>query len=73
MAIPFLIFLAAIGAIVVFVIVSYNRLVSLTQRSQSSWSDVDVQLKRRTDLVPNRGGRRWRRRHPSRARKAKRS
>jgi LemA protein len=48
-----LIFLAAIGAIVVFVIVSYNRLVSLTQRSQSSWSDVDVQLKRRTDLVPN--------------------
>jgi LemA protein len=48
-----MIFLAAIGAIVVFVIVSYNRLVSLTQRSQSSWSDVDVQLKRRTDLVPN--------------------
>ena len=53
MGIPFLIFLAAVGAIVVFVVVSYNRLVSLTQRSQSSWSDVDVQLKRRTDLVPN--------------------
>ena len=53
MGIPFMIFLAAVGAIVVFVIVSYNRLVSLTQRSQSSWSDVDVQLKRRTDLVPN--------------------
>ena len=53
MGIPFMIFLAAVGAIVVFIIVSYNRLVSLTQRSQSSWSDVDVQLKRRTDLVPN--------------------
>ena len=53
MGIPFMIFLAAIGAIVVFVIVSYNRMVSLTQRSQSAWSDVDVQLKRRTDLVPN--------------------
>ena len=53
MGIPFMIFLAAIGAIVVFIIVSYNRLVSLTQRSQSAWSDVDVQLKRRTDLVPN--------------------
>lgn len=53
MGIPFMIFLAAVGAIVVFVIVSYNRLVSLTQRSQSAWSDVDVQLKRRTDLVPN--------------------
>ncbi len=36
-----------------FVVVSYNHLVSLTQRSQSSCSDVDVQLKRRTDLVPN--------------------
>jgi LemA protein len=55
MGIPFLVFLAAVGAIVVFVVVSYNRLVSLTQRSQSSWSDVDVQLKRRTDLVPNLG------------------
>ena len=53
MGIPFMIFLTAVGAIVVFIIVSYNRLVSLTQRSQSSWSDVDVQLKRRTDLVPN--------------------
>ena len=53
MGIPFMIFLAAVGAIVVFVIVSYNRLISLTQRSQSAWSDVDVQLKRRTDLVPN--------------------
>ena len=55
MGIPFLVFLAAVGAIVVFVVVSYNRLVSLTQRSQSSWSDVDVQFKRRTDLVPNLG------------------
>src|SRR5262244_303359 len=53
MGIPFMIFLAAVGVIVVFIIVSYNRLVSLTQRSQASWSDVDVQLKRRTDLVPN--------------------
>ena len=53
MGIPFMIFLAAVGAVVVFVIVSYNRMVSLTQRSQSAWSDVDVQLKRRTDLVPN--------------------
>ena len=53
MSIPFMIFLAAVGAIVVFAIVSYNRLVSLTQRARSSWSDVDVQLKRRTDLVPN--------------------
>ena len=53
MSLAFLIFLAAVVAIVVFVIVSYNRLVSLVQRTQSAWSDVDVQLKRRTGLVPN--------------------
>ena len=52
MGIPFLIFLAAVGAIVWSVIVSYNRLASLTQRSQASWSDVDEQLRRRIDLVP---------------------
>lgn len=31
----------------------FNRLVRLQNRSQSSWSDVDVQLKRRHDLVGN--------------------
>jgi LemA protein len=40
---------AAIGS----AIVMYNRLVGLRQRSEASWSDIDVQLKRRTDLVPN--------------------
>lgn len=37
----------------VFAIVTYNRLVGLRVRSQNAWSDVDVQLKRRADLVPN--------------------
>lgn len=31
----------------------YNRLVSLRVRARNAWSDVDVQLKRRYDLVPN--------------------
>lgn len=31
----------------------YNKLVSLRVRSQNAWSDIDVQLKRRADLVPN--------------------
>jgi LemA protein len=31
----------------------YNRLVSLRVRGQNAWSDIDVQLKRRADLVPN--------------------
>src|SRR5437764_15324666 len=31
----------------------YNSLVQLRVRSESAWSDIDVQLKRRHDLVPN--------------------
>lgn len=34
-------------------IVVYNRLVALRQRSREGWSGIDVQLKRRADLVPN--------------------
>ena len=39
--------------VVVFLISLYNRLVGLRLRSQNAWSDIDVQLKRRHDLVPN--------------------
>jgi LemA protein len=46
-------FLIALGALAVFGIVVYNRFVSLGQRSEAAWSDVDVQLKRRTELIPN--------------------
>ena len=31
----------------------YNSLVQLRVRSDSAWSDIDVQLKRRHDLIPN--------------------
>ena len=31
----------------------YNRLVKLRQTVRNAWSDIDVQLKRRHDLVPN--------------------
>src|SRR4029079_3231137 len=31
----------------------YNRLVTLRQRVREAWSDIDVQLKRRYDLIPN--------------------
>jgi LemA protein len=41
-------------AVVVLLLVSlYNRLVSLRVRAENAWSDIDVQLKRRADLVPN--------------------
>jgi len=49
--------LIAIGVIVVllavFLISIYNSLVQLRQRVQNAWSQVDVQLKRRYDLIPN--------------------
>jgi LemA protein len=45
--------LAAVALVVWFAVATYNRLVGLRQRSEASWSDIDVQLKRRTDLVPN--------------------
>ena len=48
-----LIALAVAAALVVlFVIVVYNGLVRLRLQTQNAWSDIDVQLKRRHDLVP---------------------
>jgi LemA protein len=45
----------AIAAVLVvgLVLVSYNRLVSLSKRAEGAWSDIDVQLKRRWDLIPS--------------------
>jgi LemA protein len=37
----------------VFLAVMYNSLVGLRVRADSAWSDIDVQLKRRHDLIPN--------------------
>lgn len=46
--------LIAIIVILLIVIISgYNALVSLKIRSEEAWSDIDVQLKRRYDLIPN--------------------
>lgn len=54
---PTIITLIVIGAIiavvVMFVIGTYNKLVSLRNRVEEAWSDITVQLKRRTDLIPN--------------------
>ncbi len=48
-----LVFLGVVLLLGWLVIATYNRLVGLRQRSEEAWSDIDVQLKRRTDLVPN--------------------
>jgi LemA protein len=47
------IFLVLLALLIWFTIATYNRLVGLAQRSGEAWSDIDVQLKRRADLVPN--------------------
>ncbi len=39
--------------LVLYIVILYNRLVTLKTRSEEAWSDIDVQLKRRHDLIPN--------------------
>src|SRR3970040_2627283 len=48
-----IIFLVVLVGLVVALVATYNRLVSLRQRSEEAWSDIDVQLRRLPDLVPN--------------------
>jgi LemA protein len=45
--------LAVFGLILVWLILIYNGLVSVRNDVQSSWKQIDVQLKRRHDLIPN--------------------
>ncbi|MEX2340990.1 MAG: LemA family protein [Candidatus Paceibacterota bacterium] len=45
--------LVAAGAVVLWAILAYNHFVTLTQRAKEAWADIDVQLKRRYDLIPN--------------------
>src|SRR5262252_880734 len=45
--------LVVVGLAVLFLAGMYNSLVQLRVRADSSWSDIDVQLKRRHDLIPN--------------------
>jgi len=47
------IFLAVVVAIAAFAVVVYNRLVTLRNRFKNAFSQIDVQLKRRYDLIPN--------------------
>ena len=47
------ILLAVFIAVVLWVIFTYNRLVTLKNRGKEAWSDIDVQLKRRYNLIPN--------------------
>src|SRR5713101_2259760 len=46
-------FVAVIGLLIVMVIGLYNGLVRLKVQCDNAWADIDVQLKRRYDLIPN--------------------
>ncbi|NTA36124.1 LemA family protein [Agrobacterium salinitolerans] len=45
--------LAIIAAIALYVVFIYNGLVKARQMKEEAWSGIDVQLKRRADLIPN--------------------
>lgn len=47
------IILGMAAVLVIWLVLTYNRLVTLRNRAKESWSDIDVQLKRRYDLIPN--------------------
>src|SRR3989344_2630933 len=52
MALSFII-LAIVVVVIIWVVAVYNGLVTLKNRAKEAWSDIDVQLKRRYDLIPN--------------------
>ena len=45
--------IVVVAIIAVFVMFTYNRLISLRNRAKEAFSDIDVQLKRRYNLIPN--------------------
>lgn len=47
------IILIVIAVLVLWAVYSYNRLVALVNQGKEAWADIQVQLKRRYDLIPN--------------------
>lgn len=47
------IILLTLVVIALWIIILYNGLIKLRNRAEEAWSDIDVQLKRRYDLIPN--------------------
>ena len=47
------ILLAVVVAVALWAVAMFNRFVTLANRVKEAWSDIDVQFKRRYDLIPN--------------------
>jgi LemA protein len=50
---PFIIVLVLVAVLILYIIAVYNGLVRSRNQIENSWSQIDVQLKRRLDLIPN--------------------
>lgn len=50
---PLWIFIGVIAVVALVVLVMYNKFVTLSVNAKEAWADIDVQLKRRYDLIPN--------------------
>ena len=50
---PLIVVLIIVAAVGLWIVGAYNALVRCRNRVKESWSDIDVQLKRRYDLIPN--------------------
>ncbi len=53
MGLALMVFVILLGVVVFGVIAIYNRLIALRNRIDNAWAQIDVQLKRRYDLIPN--------------------
>ena len=51
--VPLIVIAAIVVLLIIFIIGIYNALVRLRNQVDNSWSQIDVQLKRRHDLIPN--------------------
>ncbi|MCL9972375.1 MAG: LemA family protein [Candidatus Pacebacteria bacterium] len=47
------ILIGIVAVVLVWLIATYNRFITLINRTKEAWADIDVQLKRRYDLIPN--------------------
>lgn len=50
---PLIILLILVGVVALWLVMTYNGLITSRNRTDEAWSDIDVQLKRRYDLIPN--------------------